>query len=74
MSSDTDRHGKRVEVYEDDAGEYRWRRFEENGAETGKSEEGYVEHGYALEVAAKRNPGYPVVDVVTLEREELDTD
>jgi len=53
---------KRVEVYRDDAGEWRWRTFAANGEQIARSEEGYVNRGYAVGVARERNG----VDDVTI--------
>jgi uncharacterized protein YegP (UPF0339 family) len=53
--------GARVEVFRDGAGEWRWRTFAGNGEEVAKSEEGYADKGYAVEVASERNPeGLPL--------------
>lgn len=55
---------RRVEVYEDEAGEFRWRRVATaNGEVVGDSAEGFVDRGYARTSATRENPGVEVVDV-----------
>jgi len=56
--------GRRVEVYADAKGEFRWRRIATaNGEVVGDSAEGFVDRGYARTSAARENPGVEVVDV-----------
>lgn len=55
------RKPKRVEVYEDVAGKWRWRVIARNGQEIGRSEQGYATRRYCRRVAVERNPGLPVV-------------
>ena len=55
----------RVEVYKDEAGEFRWRRKNEQGEPRSDSGEGYKNHSYAKEVAAELNPDCLLVDLVT---------
>lgn len=52
----------KVEVYRDDANEWRWRVRATNGQVIGVSEEGYKNRGYCLKVAEERNPGLAVVE------------
>ena len=52
----------RVEVYRDEAQEWRWRRVAPNGEIVSDSAEGYVEKDYALQAAARYNSD--VLDVV----------
>lgn len=56
--------GRRIEVYPDGAGEWRWRRFAGNGEEIGRSEEGYVHRAYAVDVARERNPDVDLLIVL----------
>jgi uncharacterized protein YegP (UPF0339 family) len=54
--------GERVHVYQDGAGEYRWRKYPAHGGpETGASEEGYVDKAYAIERARAENPDAELV-------------
>ena len=55
----------KVEVYKDEAGEYRWRRKGPNGEKVSDSSEGYRSHIYTKERAAKLNPDCLIVDLVT---------
>lgn len=54
-----------VEIYQDDAGEFRWRRKGPNGEPVSSSGEGYVSHSYLKGRAAQLNPGCLMVDLVT---------
>lgn len=45
----------RVEVYRDDAGEWRWRRFAGNGELVSESGEGYANKSHAVTQAVKLN-------------------
>lgn len=51
-----------VEIYKDDAGEYRWRRVSENGRIVATSGEGYVDHYGAADAAARENADADVSD------------
>lgn len=53
---------KKLEVYRDEADEWRWRVRAANGQIIGVSEEGYVDHAYAVRVAEERNPGLTAVE------------
>lgn len=49
----------RVEVYQDEAGEWRWRRW--SGSDVvADSAEGYVNRGHAVDMAFEHNPGADV--------------
>ena len=49
--------GRRVEVYEDEAGEWRWRRIATaNGEPVADSGEGYTRHADAVEAAEREFP------------------
>lgn len=50
-----------TEVYEDAAGEHRWRRKSENGEIVSDSAEGYVKRSYCIEQAEELNPGTTLV-------------
>ena len=50
----------RIEVYEDAAGEFRWRLVAENGEVLGDSGEGYVNRTDALHIVATRFPGVEI--------------
>lgn len=54
---------EKVEVYRDDAGEFRWRRLAGNGEPVSESGEGYVNHEWAVAQAAALNEGVTVVDL-----------
>lgn len=45
----------RVQVYPDDAGEYRWRRIAPNGEVVSDSGEGYVVESHARDAAHRAN-------------------
>ncbi len=47
----------RVEVYKDEAGEYRWRSIASNGKQVSESGEGYKNRSYAKRQAATLNAG-----------------
>jgi uncharacterized protein YegP (UPF0339 family) len=47
----------KVHVYEDEAGEFRWKLRSENGEIVADSAEGYRHKGYAITMAQKLNPG-----------------
>ena len=47
----------RVEVYRDEAGEYRWRGLAANGEPVSQSGEGYVNRSWAKRQAAALNAG-----------------
>lgn len=47
---------ERVYVYQDESGEWRWRKVAANGRVVGASEEGYVNKAYAMERAVEENP------------------
>lgn len=49
-----------VDLYKDDAGEWRWRRVAANGNIVSDSGEGYVNRIDAREMAEKVNPGVPI--------------
>lgn len=51
---------ERVEIYEDEAGEFRWRRKAANNEITATSGEGYVHHAEALIAAERENPNLPI--------------
>ncbi len=46
-----------MHVYEDEAGEFRWKLRSENGEIVADSAEGYRHKGYAITMAQKLNPG-----------------
>ena len=50
----------RVEVYSDEAGEYRWRAIAENGKIVAESGEGYKNRMYARRIAKALNAGAQV--------------
>lgn len=57
--------GKRIEVYEDRAGEWRWRKVAANGEPTA-SGEGYTTYHDAFEAAEREregNEGIPIYEV-----------
>lgn len=54
------RRPDRVIVYEDVAGEWRWRRVAANGEVVGDSAEGYSRKHDAKRAAVRTNPGLPV--------------
>lgn len=54
----------RVEVYRDDAGEWRWRRWRSSDI-VADSAEGYVARAHCIAMAAELNQGVPI----TLEEE-----
>jgi uncharacterized protein YegP (UPF0339 family) len=47
----------RVQIYEDEAGEWRWRRIAPNGEIVSESGEGYTERNDAREAALRVNDG-----------------
>jgi uncharacterized protein YegP (UPF0339 family) len=51
----------KVQVYQDEAGDYRWRLKAENGEVVADSAEGYRHKGYAITMAKKLNPGAELV-------------
>jgi uncharacterized protein len=51
----------RVNVYEDEAGEFRWKLVAENGEIISDSAEGYRHKGYAITMAEKLNPNAELV-------------
>jgi uncharacterized protein len=51
----------KVIVYEDEAGEFRWKLVAENGEIISDSAEGYRHKGYAITMAKKINPGAELV-------------
>lgn len=57
----------KVFVYQDDAGQFRWRLKAPNGEEIGKSEEGYTDHSYTRRIAQERNPEALLVDLTKLD-------
>jgi len=52
-----------VEVYQDEAGEYRWRRIAPNNRIIADSGEGYVDRNNAREAAERVNEGVEIVQV-----------
>lgn len=59
MNPDNDK----LEIYEDEAGEWRWRRVDSgNGKIVSTSGEGFVEKSYATVSATELNPGVPLAD------------
>ena len=46
-----------VEVFRDNAGEWRWHRQAANGRIVAASGEGFQDRGYAIESAQQYNPG-----------------
>ncbi len=54
----------KVEIYQDEKGEYRWRRKSPNGEPVSTSGEGYVSHEYIKGRAAQLNPGCLIIDLV----------
>ena len=55
--------GNRVEVYQDEGGDYRWRLVAANGQVVGRSEEGYTERAYTLHRAQMLNPDAKLDDL-----------
>lgn len=51
---------ERVELYLDEANEWRWRRIAANNEITADSGEGYGHHAEALKAAVRENPNLPV--------------
>jgi uncharacterized protein YegP (UPF0339 family) len=51
----------KVVVYEDEAGEFRWKLKAENGEIISDSAEGYRHKGYAITMAEKLNPNAELV-------------
>lgn len=52
-----------LEIFEDSAGEWRWRRVDnDNGEEVAQSSESYKSHAYARQAARAYNAGLPVRD------------
>ncbi len=50
----------RVRVHRDEAGEWRWTRW--SGSDiVADSAEGYANHGHAVEMAIKHNPGADII-------------
>lgn len=60
-----------VEVYEDAAGEYRWRRKAENGEIVSDSAEGYADRSYCIARAAELNSGTTFVVIESHPGDEL---
>ena len=54
------RTGKRVVVYRDRAGLYRFKAYARNGRQVGKSEEAFRRRNYAYKDADKEFPGFPI--------------
>jgi uncharacterized protein YegP (UPF0339 family) len=52
----------KVELYRDEAGEWRWRRRASNGQVVSVSGEGYVDRTHAREMAAQLNPDIEIVE------------
>lgn len=52
-------NGDRVTVYQDDAGEWRWRRRSANGRTVADGAEGYARKDGALRAARRSNPERP---------------
>jgi uncharacterized protein len=52
---------ERVTVYQDDAGEWRWRRQAGNNEIISASGEGYVDRDHAQEMATRLNPDAEIV-------------
>jgi uncharacterized protein len=50
-----------VIVYEDEAGDFRWKLVARNGEIIADSAEGYRHKGYAITMAKKLNPGAELV-------------
>jgi uncharacterized protein YegP (UPF0339 family) len=65
MAESSSKRPNEVHVYQDSQGEYRWRLESPSGASIGKSEEGYVNESYAVEVAQERNPEAVLVNETT---------
>lgn len=58
-----DQPSRRVEVYRDAAGQYRWRRVATaNGQVVADGAEAYTRKTEALTAAGRENPGVPVVE------------
>jgi uncharacterized protein YegP (UPF0339 family) len=55
-----------VEVYQDSAGEFRWRRVADNGRTVAEGAEGYTRLSDAKEAAERENPDTPAT-VVTVD-------
>lgn len=55
-------HRKKVEIYRDDSGDWRWRLRAGNGEIVSDSAEGYSSHAYCLRRAEALNPGVRVVE------------
>lgn len=53
---------RRVHIYKDDAGEYRWRRVAMNGEVVADSAEGYTRKHDACGAALNENPGLTLFD------------
>jgi uncharacterized protein YegP (UPF0339 family) len=51
----------RAHVYEDEAGEFRWKLVGSNGEIISDSAEGYRHKGYAITMAEKLNPNAELV-------------
>jgi uncharacterized protein len=51
----------RVHVYEDEAGDFRWKLVGSNGEIISDSAEGYRHKGYCLSMAEKLNPNAELV-------------
>lgn len=53
---------RRVYIYKDDSGEYRWRRVALNGEIVADSAEGYTRKHDAAVAAMRENPGLTLFD------------
>jgi uncharacterized protein YegP (UPF0339 family) len=51
----------KLHVYQDEAGDYRWRLKSDNGEIIADSAEGYRHKGYAITMAKKLNPNAELV-------------
>lgn len=64
MNVQEDRPARRVEVYRDGSGQFRWRKVATaNGKVVADGSEGYTRREEAHTAAARENPGVPVVVV-----------
>jgi uncharacterized protein YegP (UPF0339 family) len=52
----------KVQVYQDDSGEWRWRRTASNGEVIADSGEGYVHREHAVKMARQVNGSEPLYD------------
>lgn len=64
----------RIHVYEDEGGEFRWRRVAENGKLVADSGEGYESESGAVEAANRQAEGTDATVVVDSQAEALDHD